>query len=303
MSKKVTARNKIEIIHCDIARQAPEERFYSFIMDSSDSDEELNSCDDDDNEMEALELMDDAENGEYVSVDGDDDDDLPPILEPPSTGYMHAVDENQPPPELRPAIEENSGDAVLCDDQGNEFKDDDQDIVEVDDDGSEKSSTTDSDDERVDVDYAKERPEKYQELLDKYAFLAAKETWVYNVRRFYKKQPSRIRRLLKMHKDADGNPIEEPVEVLFEKIHAERERIRKTQNIKPEDRMNVGNDKDEEIASVASFQVDKSDPKLVHVAYPGNVVNNDKAVATLGGVGSISKVFYASFFACNCQCG
>lgn len=218
----------------------------------------------------------------------DGDDDLPPILAPPSTGYFHSVDENQPPPELHPFSENDT-----CDEDGViELKGvDEPEVIDIEDSGSEKSSTTDSDDELVDVDYEKEPPPKYTEMLEKNGFMANKENWIYNIRKFYKNQPTRIRRLLKMHHDQDGNPIEEPMELLFEKIHAERERMRKAQTIKTENvHLGIGQP-DETVASLSSLPVSTAHPRLVHVAYPGNVVNNDKAMATLGGLGAVSKVF------------
>lgn len=254
-----------------------------------------NSSDSDDDELNPFSNVHKSEGaagyGEMFVNDGDDD--LPPILEPPSTGYFHTVDENRPPPELRPVMYgDHIDDDPLADSGSTDCKgseENDNEVIEIDDsDQSDKSSTTDSDDELVDVDYETAHPQKYEQLLERYGFLACKETWVYNVRNFYKKQPTRVKRLLKMHKDADGNPVEEPVEILFEKIHAERERMRKAQNVKCEV-LDDGEKEDDGLLSVASLNVDRSDPKLVHVAYPGNVVNPDKAVATLGGAGTISK--------------
>lgn len=266
-----------------------------------------NSSDSDDDELDPFSNVHSGGATGYDSemFGNDADDDLPPILEPPSTGYFHTVDENRPPPELRPVM---YGDHIDDDPlselentkcKNSEVEPDDSEVIEIDDsDQSDKSSTTDSDDELVDVDYEANHPQKYEQLLERYGFLACKETWVYNVRNFYKKQPTRVKRLLKMHKDADGNPVEEPVEILFEKIHAERERMRKAQNVKCEV-LDEGDKEDDGLLSVASLNVGKSHPKLVHVAYPGNVVNPEKAVATLGGAGTISKVHILFTFLVN----
>ncbi len=74
--------------------------------------------------------------------------------------------------------------------------------------------------------------------------------------------------------------------------------MRKAQNVKCEV-LDEGEKEDDGLLSVASLNVAKSHPKLVHVAYPGNVVNPDKAVATLGGAGTISKVHTPLFKAIN----
>ncbi|CAL8121686.1 unnamed protein product [Orchesella dallaii] len=225
----------------------------------------------------------------------EEEEDLPPILQLPTSGCQYREGENRSPPLLERAIQSENKD-----EEGEDIDDILQELdeasgvntaggedVEVWISDSERSSNTDSDDDLVKVDYCKKPPKEFRKLLNKYAFINKRSSaWVQAVQSFYKKQPSRIRKFLKMHKDAKGNPIEESVGVLFEKIHAERERIRKAFNIKTEKE-----EEEDRAISAVSVKVDGSDPRLIHVAYPANVVNDDKAIGTLGGIGAISKIF------------
>lgn len=232
-------------------------------------------------------IISDSEEDDEVDFDEDYDEELPPVLEPPSTGYLHTVDLNQGPPTLLTVNELGIIRKGRCiGDVEKQEKLPTPEVIDVRDSDDEGSTTTDSDDDRVDVDYLRNTPKGLKNLLSKYDFLNSRETWVYNVRNLYKRQPTRIRRLLKIHKDVDGNPVEQPAEMLFEKIHAERERMRRSQNIKRE----VEENSNEAFPVTIKLNISSSDSRLVHVAYPGNVVNNDKAIETLGGIGTLSKV-------------